>query len=158
MEDLALHHFLMGLHPRISNIVRCRSPKNLNEAVNLAISEERIQQTLYKRPQGDQKPNNHNNDNRPRSIKPQNGPYPNQFRGARFSGPPQNSQPICRYCKLPGHDISQCKRREFNNNRFRAQHHPTPRVTYVAQSDPVGQDEIDASYGHDDSSPDPLNE
>ncbi|RVE48224.1 hypothetical protein evm_007081 [Chilo suppressalis] len=60
MEDLALHHFVMGLHPRISNIIRCKSPKSLNEAINYAISEERIQQTLYRRPQQDQKPNNNN--------------------------------------------------------------------------------------------------
>lgn len=57
MEDLALHHFLMGLHPRISNIVRCRSPKNLNEAISLAISEEKIQKTLYKKAECFEKPN-----------------------------------------------------------------------------------------------------
>ncbi|CAH2216089.1 jg18563, partial [Pararge aegeria aegeria] len=42
MEDLALHHFLMGFHPRISNIVKCRSPRNLNEAIGFAISEEKF--------------------------------------------------------------------------------------------------------------------
>ena len=47
MEDFKLHHFLMGLNTRVSNIVRCRAPKTFNEAVNLAISEERIQETLY---------------------------------------------------------------------------------------------------------------
>lgn len=64
MEDLALHHFLMGLHPRISNIVRCKSPKNLNEAIGFAISEEKIQQTLYRKPENSQKekkPFNNNN-------------------------------------------------------------------------------------------------
>lgn len=66
MEDLALHHFLMGLHPRLS-IVRCRNPGNLNEAINLAISEEKIYHTMYKKniPQFDNRqPNIHFNNKR----------------------------------------------------------------------------------------------
>ncbi|XP_045765318.1 uncharacterized protein LOC123867366 [Maniola jurtina] len=64
MEDLALHHFLMGLHPRISNIVRCKSPRTLNEAIGFAISEEKIQQTLYRKTENTQK------DKKPFSNKP----------------------------------------------------------------------------------------
>ncbi|CAK1542645.1 unnamed protein product [Leptosia nina] len=60
MEELALHHFQMGLITRISNVVWCKSPKTLNEAVNIAISEEKIQQFLFKQnPSGSrqEKPN-----------------------------------------------------------------------------------------------------
>ncbi|CAF4949147.1 unnamed protein product [Pieris macdunnoughi] len=46
-EDLALHHFLMGLLPRLSNLVRARNPKSLNSAVNLAMSEEKIQNSQF---------------------------------------------------------------------------------------------------------------
>lgn len=114
MEDLALHHFLMGLHPRISNIVRCRSPKNLNEAINMAISEERIQQSLYssyKRPPMENKS----------IVKPKPGPSrPTTSHGSSNNHPSKtgNDTPFCRYCKSSGHDISTCKKREFYNNKY----------------------------------------
>lgn len=155
MEDLALHHFLMGLHPRISNIVRCRSPKTLNEAINLAISEERIQQSLYKRPQGDQKPNNNNNrfnnrqNSNSNSFKPnQNTPSTSQRATNVAASPPI----VCRYCKIPGHDISVCRKREYNNNRFKVSQNQganqgqgtytpyRPRVNFVTDQ---GEDEVD---------------
>lgn len=111
MEDLALHHFTMGLHPRISNIVRCRSPKSLNEAINMAISEERIQQTLYRRPTETKQ-----------HIKPKaSGPSrPNVQSGSANTSQMRtgNDTLICRYCKGAGHDIKDCKKREFNNNRY----------------------------------------
>lgn len=153
MGDLALHHFLMGLHPRISNIVRCRSPKTLNEAINLAISEERIQQSLYKRPQTESKFNN-NDKSKTNSFK-----NTNTYRASSSSH--QNQSPatqgpsglFCRYCKTAGHDIVSCKKREFNNNRFKFQQNPTtaqssyrpaPRVNFVEQPDnEIGQDEVD---------------
>lgn len=110
MEDLALHHFLMGLYPRISNIVRCRSPKNLNEAINLAISEERIQQSLYKRPQAESNP-------KPRSS--QNYPKPSgSFNQSNTQTKTGNVTLFCRYCKTAGHDIKDCKKREFYNNKY----------------------------------------
>lgn len=163
MEDLALHHFLMGLFPRISNIVRCRAPKNLNEAINLAISEERIQQSIYKRPENNPRP------------RPQN-PYSqrstsqlNSFRGpqrptynSNFNQPQQTtsgpSSTFCRYCKIPGHDISGCKKREYNNNRFRFSQNATtnqgsyrpPRVNFVSEN--VGVDVVD-SLSYDEEAP-----
>lgn len=103
MEDLALHHFTMGIFPRISTIVRSRAPKNLNEAINLAISEERIQQTLYKKSDKFPKntnPNNSNSNPRPKPIRNQG-----QYR----------SDEVCRYCKHPGHSIENCRKREYNN-------------------------------------------
>ncbi|CAH4033560.1 unnamed protein product [Pieris brassicae] len=36
MEELALHCFIMGLTPRISNFVRMKNPRSLNEATNHA--------------------------------------------------------------------------------------------------------------------------
>lgn len=132
MEDLALHHFIMGLYPRISNIVRCRSPKNLNEAINMANSEERIQQTLYKR--------NLPEDNKPRRFqqqKPQSAP------STSFTQRPvQQLNPItCRYCKAIGHDISNCRKREYNN-RMRNQSQSSgsnsfPRVHFVEELETV---------------------
>lgn len=111
MEDLALHHFLMGLHPRISNIVRCRSPKTLNEAINMAISEERIQQSLYKRPNTETK----------FSPKPKPGPSrPSTQSASTNSNQPKTGSDtlFCRYCKSAGHEIKDCVKREFYNNKF----------------------------------------
>lgn len=119
MEDLALHHFTMGLHPRISNIVRCRSPRTLNEAINYAISEERIQQTLYRRPQPESKPGN-GNSNKFKSNPPRINQTMHSFsqRSPNFASQWPSST-FCRYCKAQGHTIENCiKRRYNNNNRF----------------------------------------
>lgn len=117
MEDLALHHFSIGLHPRISNIIRCKSPKSLNEAINFATSEERIQETLYR---GISRPH--------KSQKPQNSPmFPNQtfFKKVEpvtkplFQRKLTSPQTItCNYCKNPGHSIENCIKRQYNRQRY----------------------------------------
>lgn len=110
MEDLALHSFLMGLTPKIGNLVRMKNPISLNEAINYAISEEKIQILLSKR-----------NPYQNRSIqKPTNSydrPRPNVVHNVAQS--PVSSPPVCRYCKNIGHTIDICRKREYNNNRAR---------------------------------------
>lgn len=98
MEDLALHTFLIGLHPRLSNIVRCRNPCNLNEAINLAVSEEKIQQILYKQ----------------NKVTPPKNPFKPSPQSANHSRPPS----FCRYCKKLGHTIDRCTLREENNKKY----------------------------------------
>lgn len=124
MEDLALHHFMLGLHPRISNIVRCRNPKNLNDAINVAVSEERIQQTLYKK---------HSNQVAPRrGVTPQSqGQSRLALQSSSNSAPRTHpTQLFCRYCKNHGHDISTCRKREFYNNQVNR----TNQRPYAAQT------------------------
>lgn len=159
MEELALHHFQMGLSPSLSNFVRCKSAKSLNEAINIAISEEKIQQALSKSnpsqysnqsPRQDRsytsKANQFNrrnsfnqsnqqksssNSNRPNNNIPNNNP---------------NSTPFCRYCKNPGHTLEQCRKREFNNNRYknfdRNQAGTSQRVHFVSDesSEPINEE------------------
>lgn len=164
MEDLALHHFLMGLQPRISNIVRCKTPKTLNEAINFAVSEERIQQTLYRRPQVEQKSSNNSINNN----KFRNNPRPNtsSFQPSRpsmnfnpFHRVPSNSQRpfnnnnstlFCRYCKMNGHEISTCKKREYNNARAQDhQNRNSPRVNFVEPpNEEASYDEVDEVEQH----------
>lgn len=164
MEELALHHFQMGLTARLSNIVRCKSPKTLNEAINMAISEERIQQSLY-RP-------NPTTQQQPRQIRPnaqrpiyrnQNqdmSPNTNQF-NLRFNTNSPNrptfnnsSNLFCRYCKAQGHTLEQCRKREYNNNRFKnfdqIQTQPrTPhRVNFVSDDVPENNVEYDEPADH----------
>lgn len=153
MEDLALHHFIMGLNPRISSIIRCKSPKNLNEAINYAISEERIQQTIYKKNISTDKPQrnmlNYRNPG-PSSSGPSQGQRPfNTFKPRPpFNNPPTNQ--ICRYCKAPGHTIDNCRKREFNNNRAQnpnprpsTSYNPRPQIHYI-------EDDVTEDEGHDE--------
>lgn len=116
MEDLALNTFLLGLNPVISNIVRCRNPQTLNEAIQLAIEEEKLQnlQTCSK------------NSNKHCSICNKTGHIAAQcFKNKKYSNFNYNKQIshlsssnsdklICNYCKNIGHTIGQCKKRQYN--------------------------------------------
>lgn len=117
MEELALHHFQMGLAPRISNIVRCRAVKTLNDAINAAISEEKIQQSLYKNAQPAVR------QERP-MVQFMRRPQQNQLASTSRQQPmipkfPNPKNMTCRYCKNPGHTLEQCRKRVFNNQRFK---------------------------------------
>lgn len=118
MEDLALHTFLLGLKPEISNLVRAKDPSNLNEAINFATSEEKILNLFHKR-------------NQPHSTSHRLGSKPQQaFRPSAYNNsnpkfqsvrqPDQHNRynQFCRYCKAPGHTLENCFKRRFNNNRF----------------------------------------
>lgn len=134
MEDLALHHFTMGIFPRISTIVRSRAPKNLNEAINLAISEERIQQSMYNKPEGKFSKSYNNN------VKPKTPNREFQNRNQNAGSAQYRNNDICRYCKNPGHSIENCRKREFNNNRSKFErpstsgYRPQQRINLVDQT------------------------
>lgn len=156
MEELALHHFQMGLISRISNIVRCKSPKSLNEAVNVAISEEKIQQFLFKQsPSGLRqikpnlpRPNPQQTYQRP-SFNP-NQTKPNSFPNRPINNT-NSSSLICRYCKAPGHTLEQCRKREYNNNRFKFEQNrsnTSQRVHFVSDT-PEYQYEADPAESYD---------
>lgn len=109
MDDLALHTFLLGLKPGISNLVRGKNPQNLNSAIDFATAEEKIQKLMYKR----HTPSSQNvsMSQRPTQFKPNFRPIHN----LNTSSPNQFQVPICRYCKNQGHTIENCKKREYNN-------------------------------------------
>lgn len=118
MEELGLHTFLLGLSPHISNYVRNKGPSNLNDAINLAISEEKIINLQHKYNAFSL---SSNSTSRP---KQQQAPRTNMsMRPISYTQPNQNI-PFCRYCKTQGHTIDVCKKREFNNNRFRVPQNP----------------------------------
>lgn len=162
MEDLALHHFLMGLLPRISNLVRARNPKNFNSAVNLAMSEEKIQNSQFAKRNTSQaqssntsKPHQqfHNRVN-PNSSSPQSKKplfTPNNNNTPKASG----SSTFCRYCKATGHEIKDCELRIANNNRRNQKsnnpNNPPPnRVSHVDEC----VDDLDNDHSDEN---DPLN-
>lgn len=176
IEDLALHHFLMGLNPRISTIVRCKSPKSLNDAINFANAEEKLLQVTSKRSASSFNQNNPIRATQPqRQFQPVNKAYNNQ-RGTftpphpnyqNFSPPtrpdyhrfppPTNNPDVCRYCKLPGHTIDVCRTRENNNNRrFGTQQMPNQNQrppyrpinnTYLIEEE--SRDEVDGNLNSD---------
>lgn len=115
MEDLALHTFTLGLHPRISNVVRCRDPKNLNDAINCAISEEKIQQFSY-RNNFKQKPTEPIHKRNDFTTKTQ--PKPNYNSYNQHASSSSKDPPYCRYCKKMGHVLENCRLREYNNKKY----------------------------------------
>lgn len=159
MEELALHHFQMGLIPRLSNIIRCKSPKTLNEAINIAISEEKIQYFMFKHNPSNfrqERPNNQPKGFQVRRNNPSNNQnFPNQHSSNAPNRYPNSSTSICRYCKAPGHTLEQCRKREYNNNRFKFDQNQSripQRVHFVSDAleneypnEPVeGYDTVDA--------------
>ncbi|PZC83506.1 hypothetical protein B5X24_HaOG207489 [Helicoverpa armigera] len=132
-EDLALHTFCLGLHPNISNIVRCRDPRNLNAAISIATEEEKIYKYSVKSSCKVCNKMGHSESECRFRIKQSKIPYPTKqyYNANKFRNPHElptrnpyepsssSSQPvICRYCKNIGHDISQCRKRQYNNSRF----------------------------------------
>lgn len=128
MEDLALNTFLLGLNASISNIVRCRNPSSLNEAVSLAIEEEKIynlkfssSRSSYKQCSSCNKPGHtssecYRNRNSQRTSHPQRTFHVNP--AASTSQNSQNSQPKqCNYCKNFGHTIQECRKLKFRNSQ-----------------------------------------
>lgn len=134
MEDLALHTLTMGLHPRIANLVRSRDPKNLNEAINCAISEEKIQQFSFRNNTNKFKPNESLSKRSDFNNRVQQRPNNNNNQGTSYS----RESPFCRYCKKYGHVLEQCKLRDYNNKRFSNGSQPfTPFQPSTSTSKPV---------------------
>lgn len=177
MEELALHHFQMGLLPRISNIVRCKSARTLNDAINCAISEEKIQQSLYRHNPG----SSSHNSQQPRFDKLNASKQNNQFarrnpsnsnqlqqRSNFHSNRPNSNNSttlFCRYCKTPGHTLEQCRKREYNNNRFKnydqSQTRAAQRINFVSDDSPeTNYDDhpINSTDGYDTVDCDSKNE
>lgn len=147
MNDLALHTFILGLQPRISNNVRVQSPKTLNHAINIATSEERILQFMRKTHEPNKfKPSNVSGgfrrpDYQPRpSYNFEQKPQVFQNKPQVFQNKPQVFPVQCRYCKAPGHTIDNCRKREYNNRRFQVPPRENPMNAFDS-----GVDEIDTS-------------
>lgn len=135
-EDLALHTFLLGLPSHISTILRCRNPSNLNEAVNLAIQEEKLHNYALQTQTANQlRPKckicgktghlDRNCFNRERPISFRERPVHNVNNNipqhpSTSATVPQNPVKVCRYCKNLGHEIHECRKRQFNNSRHKS--------------------------------------
>lgn len=158
MEDLAMNTFMLGIYPRISNIIRCKDPKTLNEAINLAVSEEKIQQFLFK-----QNPRNINKtESPPKSVVQTLRNYNNRStNNVQIQAAQSSNQPTCRYCKKVGHVIRDCRLREYNNNKYgngpntSLQQNRPARVNYA---DEISYEQTDAITNSTDQTEEHLNE
>lgn len=111
-EETALNVFINGISSDIVTMLRVNSFDDLSNAASFAIQEEKIRNTnsarqrLYKQ-----------------SVIPQTTTEPRKpFRFAIQTQRPQQSAPqpqtyskFCNYCKNPGHEIAECRKRAFNN-------------------------------------------
>lgn len=127
VNEMTLNRFIYHTHPQVSQMLRYREFKQINEAFTAALAEEKALRL-----------NSRNNNQSKCAICGKNHPtqscYRNkqntqQTRQVNFSTP-SGSQPQpasntsnasnvnqCRYCKKFGHTIEQCRKRQFNNSK-----------------------------------------
>lgn len=121
INQLALHTFLMGVNPHISQILRARNPSDLNDAFNIAIEEEKF---FFL--QNSRKPNNSNNNPKKCGICHKIGHSTNNcFRqNTNMNKKPNEYKKIfnlnipkfCKYCRKEGHVIENCFRLKNKND------------------------------------------
>lgn len=87
IQEIALNRFTYFTIPVISNALRIREIKTLNDAITIAKAEEQIQRMVT-------------GQNPLKALKLQN-----------------KTQKVCSYCKHQGHVISECRKRQFNNSK-----------------------------------------
>lgn len=152
MQDLALHTFIIGLQPRISQVVRCRNPDSLNSAISFAVEEQKIISSINRKSTPNTYDRSKNLNYRRES---QTSP-----RNYRFDHPNavHTNDMVCRYCKNIGHTIENCRKRQYNNSRnqynastsYGRQPYPTQtpttnpaRKVFTINQDKEGVDEVD---------------
>lgn len=115
-EETALSVFVNGLNSNMGCMLRTKGFSNLSEAGRFALQEDKIRamndarQSLFK-----------SAFSRPAAVvqKPQNRIF--QPRLTYNNNAPTNSK-ICNYCKNPGHVISECRKRMYNNQKYGQPH------------------------------------
>lgn len=123
MEELALNTFMLGLNYNLSNIVRCRNPSDLNDAITHAVEEEKI----FKLNRVAQKPNKNcsvchksghsSNECYRRKREPFQKTYHFQTPNSNPNQSKGQIPTVCAYCKNAGHHINECRKRQYNNER-----------------------------------------
>lgn len=117
-EETALNVFVNGLSSDIGAMLRVRAVTNLSDAGNFAIQEEKIRnmngarQTLYRNSISS------NQFRRTTALPPPTYQQTRTFQNTQRQQEPsvQNATKVCNYCKHPGHLISECRKRAYNNS------------------------------------------
>lgn len=104
-EKIALKTILAGLKDPLGTVIRSQRPADIDEVINLIVDEEGIHYLKSKHSPNLQKVLPKANYNLPTNTR-------------RF-----NTQKFCNYCKNPGHIISECRKRMYNNSANRISTH-----------------------------------
>jgi len=103
VNDMTLNRFVYHTHPQISQMLRYREFRSINNALTAAMAEEKALRLQYKQP------NKQFNKNHNLSQGTNNRSHP---RSVNYN---QLAQKECRYCKRIGHTIEVCRKRQYNN-------------------------------------------
>lgn len=131
IQRTTLRRFILHCHPAISQMLRARTILTLNEALAIALQEEKIQN--YTKPQTKTQNSlycsfckKHNHSTQHCKKKPQNNSTNTQ------SSFQQNYSKFCNYCKNKGHEISECRKRQYRE----AQKQLNPRINNLNLNHP----------------------
>jgi hypothetical protein len=117
LGDEALNVFISGLIEPLSLIVKTQKPAELEDAIALALNEE---QQLKSKNEIRKFQNVSSNSNSINYYKPKNS---SNFSNPRIKIEPNISnvnyrqQRFCNFCKIPGHVIDECRKRQYFNNQ-----------------------------------------
>lgn len=112
VERTALRRFILHCKPEISQMLRARNIKTLNEAFSIALAEEKI--ISYTKPQHLKpslycsycKTKTHSTQNcRKKPPQTNKNNTPSSYDATKF----------CNYCKNKGHTIQECRKRQYRN-------------------------------------------
>lgn len=139
LQEIAINRFTYFSNPNISSVLRIRDIKTLNEAISIAVSEERVINMYNPRNKSEYSQNrkinyhesnsksdykntpscSNSNYNRdiPVNPKPNASDLKTNFRGNSPQTTRYQNALQCRYCKENGHSIEKCIKREYNNSR-----------------------------------------
>lgn len=123
-EETALNVFINGLSSDIGTMLRTKGFNNLSETGRFALQEDKIRamnnarQSLFKlnipRPSYiSRKPQFRTNF---QTNRPVTNPQHQLSISSNFSNTAHEGSKICNYCKNPGHLITECRKRAYNNN------------------------------------------
>lgn len=118
ITEMTLNRFVYHSHPQISQMLRYRDFANINSAFTAALAEEKALRLRYDNFQRCEICNRSNHTTHECYFGKQNQPTSKPINLNRVKqNNVVNNIKQCRYCKNIGHNIEECRKREYNNSR-----------------------------------------
>ncbi|XP_077298114.1 uncharacterized protein LOC143919597 [Arctopsyche grandis] len=120
IEELSLQVFNFGIHSSLATILRARNPKTLNQAINIALEEERINklQDFTRKRCGICNKDGHTANNcykKSGNVNRNNRDFTSKFKNLNINTY-EATKKICKFCKKEGHLIDKCYKRANQGN------------------------------------------
>lgn len=119
LNDLALHTFIINTKPEISQMLRSRNINSLNEAINIALEEEKVRLLLRQQEVGNKFCKNCKTPGHYtihcRKSKQENPTSKGIGKNSYNVQTNSSNNKFCKYCKKIGHDITECRKRQRKN-------------------------------------------